>query len=221
MAGNLFKALYQMSDPAFRAVIWRTFFLSLMLFSTLLVSLWWLLANTQYFQWGWLDSTVDFLGGIAALIGALFLYPGATMIIISFMLDPIVRAVEAKHYPNLEPIRRQPVLEVVMIAARFTTITVLLNLIALPLYFIPVLNVFVFGALNGYLLGREYFELIAPRRLDQEAVKSMWRSCRGRLWLAGLVITLLLSIPFINWIMPVPAVAFMVHIFEELRKNEA
>ena len=221
MVGNLFKALYQMSDPAFRAVIWRTFFLSLMLFSTLLVSLWWLLANTQYFQWGWLDSTVDFLGGIAALIGALFLYPGATMIIISFMLDPIIRAVEAKHYPNLEPIRRQPVLEVVIIAARFTTITILLNLIVLPLYFIPVLNVFVFGALNGYLLGREYFELIAPRRLDKEAVKSMWRGCRGRLWLAGLVITLLLSIPFINWIMPVTAAAFMVHIFEELRKKEA
>src|SRR3546814_12972622 len=47
----------------------------------------------------------------------------------------------------------------------FLVVLVLLNLLALlVVYFGPVLNLLVFFGLNGYLLGREYFELVAARR---------------------------------------------------------
>ena len=107
----------------------------------------------------------------------------------------------------------------------YAAIAVLLNLALLPRYlfffWIPPRIVFVFTALNGYLLGREYFELIAPRRLEPAAVRPMWKRYRGRLWIAGMIITLLLSIPIVNWIMPVAAAAFMLHIFEQLRRQDA
>ena len=38
--------------------------------------------------------------------------------------------------------------------------------VTLPLYLVPVLNVIVFYGINAYLLGREYFEMVALRRLD-------------------------------------------------------
>jgi uncharacterized protein involved in cysteine biosynthesis len=221
MIGDLFKSLNQMSDPAFRRVIGRTLLFSLLLFAGLLYVAWWLLSETQLFSWGWLEAIVDVLGWFAGLLAAFVLFPGAALVIISFMLEPVARAVEAKHYPDLEPPRHQAISEVVWIALRYATIAVLLNLLLLWVYFIPVLNVFVFGALNGYLLGREYFELVAPRRLEPAAVGPMWKRYRGRLWVAGLIITLLLSIPLINWIMPVAAAAFMVHIFEKLRRQGA
>jgi uncharacterized protein involved in cysteine biosynthesis len=225
MIGDLFKALNQMPDPAFRKVIGRTLLFSLLLFAGLLYGAWWLLSETQLFSWGWLESIVDVLGWFAGLLAAFVLFPGAALIIISFMLEPVARAVEAKHYPDLDPPRHQPVSEAVSIALRYAAIAVLLNLALLPLYlfffWIPPLIVFVFGALNGYLLGREYFELIAPRRLEPAAVGPMWKRYRGRLWIAGVIITLLLSIPFINWIMPVAAAAFMIHIFERLRRQGA
>jgi uncharacterized protein involved in cysteine biosynthesis len=221
MIGDLFKALNQMPDPAFRKAIGRTLLFSLLLFGGLLYGAWWLLSETQLFSWGWLESIVDVLGWFAGLLAAFVLFPGAALVIISFMLEPVARAVEAKHYPDLDPPRHQPVSEAVWIALRYATIAVLLNLVLLWVYFIPVLNVFVFGALNGYLLGREYFELIAPRRLEPAAIGPMWKRYRGRLWIAGVIITLLLSIPFINWIMPVAAAAFMIHIFEKLRRQGA
>lgn len=221
MIAALFKALNQMPDPAFRKVIGQTFLFSVLLFAALLVGTWWLLAETQLFPWAWLETIVDALGWFAGLVAAFFLFPGAALIIISFMLEPVARAVEAKHYPDLSPPRPQPVSEAVWIGVRFAAISVLLNLLVLPLYFVPVLNVFVFATLNGYLLGREYFELIAPRRLEPAAIRPMWKRYRGRLWIAGVVITMLLSIPFVNWIMPVAAAAFLLHIFEKLRRQDA
>lgn len=221
MIAALLKALSQMPDPAFRRVIWRTLLSSMLLFAALLYGAWWLLAETQLFPWGWLEAVVDVLGWVAGLVAAFVLFPGAALIIISFMLEPVARAVEAKHYPDLEPPRRQPVSEAVSIALRYAAISLFLNLVLLWVYFIPVLNVFVFGVLNGYLLGREYFELIAPRRLEPGVVRPMWKRYRGRLWIAGMIIALLLSIPVVNWVMPVAAAAFMLHVFERLRRRDA
>lgn len=221
MIAALFKALNQMPDPAFRQAIWRTLLFSLLLFAALLYGTWWLLSETHLFPWKWLDDIVDVLGWVAGLVAAFVLFPGAALVIISFLLEPVARAVEVKHYPDLGAPRRQPASEAILIGLRFAAITVFLNLVLLWVYFIPVLNVFVFGALNGYLLGREYFELIAPRRLEPAAVRPMWKRYRGRLWIAGLIIALMLSIPFVNWIMPVAAAAFMLHIFEKLRRQDA
>jgi CysZ protein len=221
MIAALFKALNQMPDPAFRQAIGKTFLFSFLLFVGLLFGTWWLLAETQLFPWAWLETTIDLLGWVAGLIAAFVLFPGAALVIISLLLEPVARAVEAKHFPDLDPPRHQPVSEALSIALRFAAITVFLNVLLLPVYFIPVLNVLVFGALNGYLLGREYFELIAPRRLEPAAIRPMWKRYRGRLWIAGVVIALLLSIPLINWVMPVAAAAFMLHIFEKLRRQDA
>ena len=87
-----------------------------------------------------------------------------------------------------------------------------LNLIALPLYLVPGANVPVYLALNGYLLGREYFTLVAGQRLPLGEMDQLRRRQRGRLWLAGALIALMLIIPGFNLIAPVVAIAFMVHL---------
>ena len=89
------------------------------------------------------------------------------------------------------------------------------------LLFIPPLNFVLFYLLNGYLLGREYFEMVAVRRLDLAATKRLRRDFRGRVILAGAVITFLLTIPLVNLVTPIIATAFMLHIFEELRRRAA
>jgi uncharacterized protein involved in cysteine biosynthesis len=73
--------------------------------------------------------------------------------------------------------------------------------------------------LNGYLLGREYFELVATRRLPGPTVAALRRRLRARLWLAGMVIAALLAVPVFNLVAPVVAIAFTVHLFEGLRRE--
>jgi uncharacterized protein involved in cysteine biosynthesis len=75
----------------------------------------------------------------------------------------------------------------------------------------------VFFTLNGYLLGREYFELVAQRRMTAEEAKALRRTRRVRVFLAGVVVAFLLTIPLVNLITPIIATAFMLHIYEGMR----
>jgi uncharacterized protein involved in cysteine biosynthesis len=69
-------------------------------------------------------------------------------------------------------------------------------------------------------LGREYFELAALRRLDGARARAMRRRHRFGVLVAGVVITILLTIPVINCVLPVVAAAFMVHEFERLKRRD-
>ncbi|MBT5415490.1 MAG: hypothetical protein HOK81_12910, partial [Rhodospirillaceae bacterium] len=137
----------------------------------------------------------------------------------SFFLESVADAVEDRHYPALPPAREQPIAEAIVLALRFTGLVLVLNLLALPLYFIPPLNLFVFYALNGYLLSKEYYELVALRRLDRASARTVWRRGRGRFFVAGLLIAGLASVPVAGLLTPVVATAFMVHVFEMARQR--
>src|SRR6185437_16003471 len=95
----------------------------------------------------------------------------------------------------------------------------LLNVLALPLYiFLPGINIVLFLGINGYLVGREYFEAVASRLLEYPLVKAMWRHYRVRLVIAGTIIAFMLSVPVLNLAAPLIGVAFMLHFFEHLRR---
>jgi CysZ protein len=96
-------------------------------------------------------------------------------------------------------------------------VTIVLNLLALPLYLlVPGINCVLFLMLNGYLFGRGYFETVALRRLDAAAAEGARRRFAGRIFLGGIMITGLFAIPLVNLVAPVIATAFMIHVFEAL-----
>jgi CysZ protein len=166
----------------------------------------------------WLDTTIEIAGSLAALVLAWALFPAMTMLILGFFLDRVVAAVERRHYPELPPARRIGIGEALASALRILALAVIVNLVLLPVYFLPPINLFIYYGLNGYVVGREYFELVALRRLDGAAARAMWRWHRGRLVLAGVVIVFLLSLPLFNLVAPVVAAAFMLHVFEGVRR---
>lgn len=217
MFAALFKALAQWDDRRFRHVVVRSAQWAFLIFAFLVAILWWALAETTLFQLGWLEGIVDLLGGAAALVLGLILFPGVVMAVMGFMLEDIAAAVEERHYPFLPQARVQPYSEAIISALRLFAATVVVNILVLPAYLIPVINVFVFYAVNGYLVGREYFELVALRRLAAKDASALRRQYRMSVFMSGVAITVLVSIPVVGWIMPVFGVAMMVHLFESLR----
>jgi uncharacterized protein involved in cysteine biosynthesis len=96
---------------------------------------------------------------------------------------------------------------------------VALNLVILVfLPFAPIFP-FVFYGVNGYLLGREYFELVAMRRAPSAEASALRRRHRLQAFATGLVIAALLTVPFINLLAPLLGTAAMVHVFEGLRER--
>jgi CysZ protein len=126
----------------------------------------------------------------------------------------VIEAVERRYYPDLPPAPGMSFAQSTLGAIRFALVALALNLLVLPLYLLPGANVILYLALNGYLLGREYFEQVAQRRLDWRSVAQLRRADRTRLWWAGVWIAALLTVPVLNLIAPVIATCFMVHLFE-------
>jgi CysZ protein len=229
MFSGLFLAIEQLGDPRIRGVIVRAVVISAALFIGLMFAIGWLLSGLSVFGISWIDGAVSFLGGGTAFVIGLFLFPAFTGIIISFMLEEIASAVEARHYPDLPAAREEPVMEMVGNAVRFAGVTVILNLLVfifvvpimlITIVLIPVIP-FVFYGLNGYILGREYFEFAAIRRLNPAAGRTLRRHFKLRVFMCGIAIAVLMTIPFVNWVMPVVAAAYMLHVFEGVRGRAA
>ena len=219
------NAFRQLSDPATRKVLWRSLIATAAAFAALIFAVEWLISRTRIFEWATLDLAADILGGVGAVVISILLFPAVAMAVMGFFLEDVAAAVEAKYYPHLPAPRVQSVSEQVITGLKFAGVTAGLNLLALPLFailiFLPPLNLILFYGLNGILLGREYFELVALRRMDPRAAQAVRHVFAGGLLLAGILITFLSTIPFVNLLTPVVATAFMVHIVEGLRGKAA
>ncbi len=99
-------------------------------------------------------------------------------------------------------------------------LTIALNLLLLPLYllfiFFPPLSFALYYAVNGKLLGREYFEIVALRHMGGAAATDMRQRNSGKIWRTGAITAGLLTIPGLNLIAPIIGTAAMVHVFQKL-----
>ena len=240
---SVFKAISlaigQIGDPAFSRVMGIGVLGALVVF----VALWflsaWLIGLVPWsdlplvgwmFDWmgtvlGWFGEWFAILGDVAfgavMLVVTFLLFPAVTTTIVSIFLEEIVSAVEAKHYPNRPPPRQQPMGEVVGQSLKFLAVVVGVNILALPIYailiFLPPFNLVFYYILNGYLVGREFYEMVAIRRITPEQAVVLRKKVGGALVFAGSIIVFAMTVPILNLIVPVLAAAMMVHIFEALR----
>jgi len=212
----LFKAVVQMvADARLRRVMLRSVGFAVAVYAVAWMGVSWLLTSITWVSIGWVETLVDLLGGVAIFAVSLLFFPALVSTIIGFFLDDVAEAVEARHYPDLPPVRRQPLGGMVKEGLRYAAVLVAVNALALPVYVMaPVINLVVFFVLNGYFLGREYYELVAFRRLSAVEVRTLWVEKRKSWWMAGGVIAGMLAVPGVNVFAPVCAAAFMIHVFE-------
>src|SRR5207302_4700696 len=184
----MLRAIAQLSDPALRRITALGLALSLASFVALWVGLALLLGHSALFGWQPLNWLVDLLGALAVLVLSWLLFPAVVTMVMGFFLDRVAAAVEARDYPGRAPAHGAPLGEIIGATLRLMLLTLLLNLLVLPLYLLlPGINFFVFLGLNGYLFGRAYFEVVAFRRLDRGTAKAVRQRFAGRVFIGGLV----------------------------------
>lgn len=209
------KAIAQLSDPKFRSVMLKSLLFSLAaLFISFIVVLQ-LAGLIPSSDWDWVNTLVGWLSGFGAFFVAIFLFPLTMSAVIGIFLDDIADAVEAKHYPN-DPVSRDiPLWSSIWDALKFFAVIILCNLLALPLYLIPGLNLFVYYILNGYLLSREFFQQVAIRHHDMKEVNRIRKIGSMEIFLTGIVVAFCMTIPVLNLIVPIIATAAMVHLYKK------
>ena len=203
--------------------LWRYIALSALLnvaIWTIIVSLvGWGLYNTDLLSIGWLDKVVDIIGVGLVSVVALLLFPFTFPLAISLFYDGVIKQVEKKYSESNFAVVEIPLRRLVFMEGRFLLITVLLNILLLPLYFIPVLNImmfFFYYVVNGYLLGREFFMMVAIRYLNIKEAKALRKKNRWKVTAAGVSILLLSLLPVVNLFVPILICVFMVHLYHKL-----
>jgi uncharacterized protein involved in cysteine biosynthesis len=214
------EGFLELKNPRVWGVVAKCAVLTLLVYALLFAALAWLLGNSQVSELPWLEALADWGVGALAAVLATLVFPGVVSAVLGAFLDDVARLVEEHRYPDRGPGRSIPLAEAMSSAAGLAAWTVGLNLVFLPLYlvlfFAPPLNLVVYYLLNGRLLGREYFETVALRRIDPGAMAALRQRHGWTIWLAGAATAALLTVPIVNLVAAVVGVAAMVHIFHKL-----
>lgn len=222
---DFLKALGQMGDPRFRKVLFiglgLTVALLIAVYAVFLGVLNWFLPDTVTIPWlgdvNWVDDLLSGASILFMLFLSVFLMVPVASAFTSLFLDDVADAVEATHFPTLSPAPRVNFAEGLRDSLNFLGVLILANLLALVGYlFLGPLAPLGFIALNGFLLGREYFQLIALRRLGREGAKAARRRHAAQIWVAGALMAAPLTIPIVNLLVPVLGAATFTHLFHRL-----
>src|SRR5438552_6788829 len=141
MVTALYRAVSALATPTMRRVVALSLGLAAATFAALWLAVAVFLYNSVIFDWQPLNWLVELLGGLAVLALTWLLFPAVVTLMTGLFLERIAAAVEALDYPGRGPPRRQPIAEIVTAMLRLTGLTVLLNLLALPIYLlVPGIN---------------------------------------------------------------------------------
>lgn len=209
-------AFNQIFSKPFRGVFWKSLGLTLLLLVLLWLGVQAFLTSFVAISSAWLAAVISWLAGAGLLIGLGFFIAPVTSVFAGIFLDEIAKHVEDRHYPQDPPGTAMPFLKSLGSTIRFALIVLAANLIALILFFVLGLGIPIFFIANGYLLGREYFELAARRFMSPQEAKALRSKNAFTVFVAGLIVAGFLAVPFLNLLTPLFATAFMVHIYKML-----
>jgi uncharacterized protein involved in cysteine biosynthesis len=220
------KSVSQIGDPRFRKVLVLGVGLTLALLVGLYAGILWVVqravgdSTTLPFlgEVTWLGDLLSGASLVLMIVLSVFLMVPVASAITSMFLDEVAHAVEDKHYPDLPPAHSVPLGEALRDTINFLGVIIGANTLALILYaiFTPFAPL-IFVALNGYLLGMEYFQLAAMRRVGRAAAKQLRRKHRMTIWTAGILMALPLSVPVVNLLIPILGAATFTHIYHVIQ----
>ncbi len=223
VAAAVRDALADLATPPFRGVLLRSLGVTLAVVVVI-----WAIGTRLITGWAgevagahpldvpfWLDGVrwvAGLLSGAALMVGLGFLVAPITTGVAGLFLDEVAEATERTRYPGETPGVPIPLRESLGQAARFTALSLVVNLFCLLLLLLPGINLVAFWLGNGWLIGREYFEFAARRALPPDEARRLKARWSGAGLLAGLAASAVLMIPVINLVTPLFATAVMVHL---------
>lgn len=230
MIEDAVRAFWQILTPPLRGILWKSIGLALVLIVIVAIAL------QRLFAWllVWGETSAEtalggfqtpltimvwaltIMTGIGIVVGSIFLMPAITSLVAGVFVDDVADIVERGDYPNEAPGEALSIPRSLMESGRAALLSVIVYVIALPFVLFAGFGFIIFYVATAWLLGREYFELAAMRFRSADEARAMRKANAGTVFVAGLIIAVIVSIPIVNFITPVFAMAFMVHLHKRL-----
>ena len=226
------RAMSRMLSPEFRGALLKALGLTLLFLVAIWLTLGGLISG-YVFPWlggflpdmpdwtGWLGILATVAVGIGLAVAMAFLIAPVSAIVAGLFLDDVAETVERQDYPDDPAGTAVPPVRALVLALKFFAVVVAGNLLALALLLVPFVNLFAFFIINGYLLGREFFEFAAMRHLPEDDAKALRKRHAPTVFVAGILVAALLAVPIVNLAVPIFAAAMMVHLYKSLAARDA
>jgi len=216
------KAFAMLFDRDFAGMVFWTLVLTAILFVALFVGLEYGLSRLPELGSIWVNRFLELATPIVLILAIFLLGAPVAAIVGSLFLERIAAKVDAHFYPNDPRAPGTPVLTGIGESFRLIGLALLINVALLPVDVgVPGLAEFATVLANGWLLGREFFELAALRHLSRPQSDALRRRHSLKIYAAGLLIAILTVIPALDLIAPFFGSALMAHLFKRLSHQEA
>jgi len=146
-------------------------------------------------------------------IMSIFLMAPVTAGFAGLFAERVADAVEETHYPGTKGLPvdfMEGLLESLAVVGAVLAVAVV-SLILTP--FLGPLASILFYLGNGWLLGREFFQMAARRHLHPAQATALRKTRTAQTTTLGVLIALLLTVPFLNVLVPVLAAAGFTHLY--------
>ena len=223
----VFAAVRQLVSAPLRRILWRSIALAVLLLGACWFALTrglgaFLASHPISADYPLADGVVYVLTGFGLFIALGYLMPTVSAVVAGFFVDDAALIVEKTDFPADPPGLPLSFVRSLLYGLRFAGLSLLVNLIALALLFVPGVNVaafFIALTANAYLLGREYFEMAAVRFSVPAEASRLRREHQPAVFVAGMVVALLLLMPVLNLATPLFAIALMVHLHKRVTQR--
>lgn len=213
-------AISQLRDPRlWKPVLWATLLSLGSIFFTVLI------AGTLIFQTVdslsqsltyWMSWADGWIAGIATVLGTFFIamlgyffLVNVYAAILGIFIDGALDDVHDTHFPNTNWNKPPGIIESILSSIRFILWSLFIYLLASPLllvgYFLPPIGLILQFLLGGFLLSREYGQLIEMRIPREQRLQKP-----GKL-IHGTVATALWLIPVVNLVAPLLLAVSLMH----------
>jgi CysZ protein len=216
MLFDAFQAFAQIFSPPLRKVMWKSLFLTVAVLLALAFCLDRLAASIMPTGPAWLTWLLSIAAALGLLASVILLAPPTASLVAGFYLDDVAAMVEREIDPMCAPGVPPPLVATLGMGLRFAALSLMVYVAVIVLTLVAGLGFAAFFLLNGYLLGREYFELIAMRHMPRAAAEELRRTNSGRVYLAGLIVSGFVAVPVLNLLTPLFAAAFMTRVVKRL-----
>jgi CysZ protein len=219
MFASLGRALRLIFDPAFAGIVVKALLLTVLLFAAGLALAEYLLFLLPVLGNVWVNRTLEWLAPVLFVMGGVVLGPPVAALFASLFLDRIADKIERRDYAG---VTARPASFAVTLRAglKLAALVLGVNLLLLPFDIgLPGIGELFSIAANGWLLGREYFELAALRHMTPEEASGLRRNHAGTVWACGTLIALSSMVPLVNLAAPLFGTALMVHLFHRMRRQ--
>jgi len=216
------RALAMLFDRRFLGLIAATLALTAVLFVALLIGIEFVLAHLPPLGSIWINRLLELLAPVLLGLAVFSLGAPVAAIVGSLFLDRIAAQVDKQFYPADRPAPGVGLKAGLVEALQLIGLALLLNVVLLPIDIgLPGIAQIATLAVNGWLLGREFFDLAALRHLSPADATALRRRYAGAVFAGGVLIALISLVPVADLVAPFFGAALMAHLFKELSRRNA